>query len=184
VGEMPIVCERPAASRRDAARFSALVQRHYARVYDYLCWLTRDPTIAEDLTQETFARVWQSPPDWRRRNASRAWVMKVALNEFRQHARQRGVEVDSATGSDLPTEPALSPPAVAERAELGQIVRVAVLSLPFHLREVVVLSKLEGLTLREVAEMLEIPLGTVKSRLAKAFTLLREALREWEEEDR
>jgi len=164
--------------------FTRLVDRYHERVYDYLCWLARDATTAADLTEETFLRLWRRPPDPRRPSSQRAYVFRVALNALREHLRGKGVEcapLDEA--AECVPDPDPQPLAQLTQGQMQHAVREAVLALPELQRAVVVLHNLEGLTLREAAEVLEVPIGTAKSRLASGFALLRRALREWKEEE-
>ena len=162
--------------------FNALVDRLHGRIYDYLCWLTRDGALAADLTEETFLKLWQRPPDPRRRSTHRAYAFKVALNLYREHLRRKGIEwapLDDA--AELLPDPGPQPFARLTQGQTQRAVREAALALPELQRAVVVLHNLEGLTLREVADALDVPIGTVKSRLASGFAMLRRALREWKE---
>jgi RNA polymerase sigma-70 factor, ECF subfamily len=161
---------------------TGVIDRSYRVVYDYLCWMTRDASLAADLTEETFLAIWRHPPELRRNRSLRPWVLKVALNAYRQHLRRRGVPSAELTeaAEDVP-DPRPDPLKALTRAEAHQAIRQAVLDLPEPYREVVVLHSLEGLTLREASEALGVPLGTAKSRLATAFARLRCALLSWEE---
>ena len=161
--------------------FEAIARRFYAGVYNYLCWISRDRALAEDLTQETFMRIWEHPPELRHERALKAWVYRVARNEFLQHCRRAGL--DTVPLGDCPEPTVLDPRSPAPevhmaREALRQAVRRAVEKLPDHYREVIVLHNLEGLSLTQVAQVLEIPLGTVKSRRVRAFSLLRRLLAE------
>jgi RNA polymerase sigma-70 factor (ECF subfamily) len=168
----------------DRRLYLTLVERYHARVYDYLCWLCRDERLAEDLTAETFLRLWQHPPNATKRGSLKAYLFKVALNQYRQHLRSRGADLVAIedTGASL-ADPADEPPVALERGALRRGVREAVEKLPDIHRGVVLLHSLEGLTLAEVAEALDIPIGTAKSRLAAAFAMLRRSLREWKEDE-
>ena len=155
----------------------------YQPVYDYLCWLTGDPDVASDLTQETFIRVWRYPPEARDGRVLRAWVFKVARNVHRRHAGAAEPPPVSPEGledslPDLGSEPLLD----VRRAQDIGAVRRAVERLPEAYRQVIVLHNLEGMKLREVAAVLDEPLGTVKSRLATAFRILRRSLQSLEED--
>ncbi len=164
--------------------FVRLVDRFHAAVYDYLCWLTRDTALAADLTEETFLALWKRPPDPRRPGSIRGWLLKVALNAYRQHLRREGAEVESLTEvQDCLPDAGTEPLATLTREEMRRAVQEAVGRLPLLHREVIALHSLQGLTLREAAEVLDIPVGTAKSRLAAGFALLRRALQEWKEEE-
>ena len=172
-------------SAADQRAFSRIVDRFRTGVYDYLCWLTQESTLAADLTAETFVQIWRHPPARRHPGSLRAWVYTVALNTYRQHLRRRRLpEVGLDQAAEAVATGDEAPLSVFERAELQEAVRDAVAALPGLYRAVVVLHSIEGLTLREVAEALEVPLGTAKSRLATAFGLLRRSLQAWKGDDR
>ncbi|HJN18449.1 MAG TPA: RNA polymerase sigma factor [Armatimonadota bacterium] len=160
-----------------------LVDLHHDRVYGHLRLLCGDDALAADLTSETFMQVWLHPPRSRRAGALRAYVFNIAVNQFRQHRRRRGVETVPVDDVDEPVEASDDDPlnALAE-AELSDALASAVEQLPEIHRLVALLHSIEGLTLRETAEILEIPVGTAKSRLNAALKMLRRSLREWKGE--
>jgi RNA polymerase sigma-70 factor (ECF subfamily) len=164
---------------RDRALYERLARRFYAGVYNYLCWISRDTALAEDLTQETFMRVWQNLPEVRSERAVKVWVYRVARNQYLQHRRQGGLKTvaleDCAEAADSRTP---GPELALERRDLCQAVRAAVDELPDACREVIVLHNLEGFPLAQVADVLQVPIGTVKSRRGRAFQMLRELLQE------
>lgn len=167
-----------AAEREGRAKslFEGLARRFYAGVYNYLCWMSRDVTLAEDLTQETFMRIWQHPPELRSRRALKSWVFRVARNEFLQHRRRAGlatVALEDSAGVESAGGPSSDPQMSLEREDLRRALRSAVEKLPDHYREAIVLHNLEGLPLAQIAEVLGVPVGTVKSRRAKALSRLR-----------
>jgi RNA polymerase sigma-70 factor (ECF subfamily) len=176
--------EAAIAARRGAhtkSLFESVARRFYAGVYNYLRWMSRDAGLAEDLTQETFMRIWQHPPELRSQRALKAWVFRVARNEFLQHRRRAGlatVALGDPESVETASGPSSDPQMSLEREDLRRAVRGAVQKLPDHYREVIVLYNLDGLSLAQIAEVLEIPLGTVKSRRAKALTRLRHLLQE------
>ncbi len=161
--------------------FERLARRFYAGVCNYLCWISRDAGLAEDLTQETFMQIWQHPPEMRGERALKAWVFRIARNQYLQHCRRARVEsvLLEDCGESHPADFASSDPHISlEREDLRRAIRDAVENLPDYYREVVVLYNLEGLSLAQIAEVLDIPKGTVKSRRAKALSLLRQLLQE------
>ena len=179
-GELAAV--RLAAQGR--AFFERLARRFYAGVYDYLYWLSQDVDLAEDLTQETFMQIWQHPPELRGERALRAWVFRVARNQYLQHHRRtrgRTVALDDCVDVGHVDWASPDPQVRLEREELREVLRSLLEKLPDMYREVIVLHNLEGLSLGQVAEVLEIPKGTVKSRRAKAFSMLRHLLQKQEE---
>jgi RNA polymerase sigma-70 factor, ECF subfamily len=170
-------CAHMSESRQ--REFENLARRFHAGIYNYLRWLGRDAELAEDLTQETFLKIWKHPPELRSEQALKAWVYKVARNEFLQNQRRRGLtliawedceEAEVFAGVNREAQIRL------EREELARLIQGAVEKLPGALKEVIVLHNLEGLSVQQMAEVLGIPAGTIKSRRAKAISHLRQML--------
>jgi RNA polymerase sigma factor (sigma-70 family) len=159
--------------------YAAVIDALHGPVYGFLLRLCRDSGLAEDMTQETFLAVWQGIGSYQWRSKFKTWVFGIAYHQHLRHRDKRAVETvelvewdrpDQSDRSDLST--------VVAEAEERALVRKAVYGLPDPYREAVCLVHLDGLTYREVAEVLGIPIGTVKSRMNGAFKLLREKLRE------
>ena len=164
--------------RGDARAYELVIDELHAPVHRFLLRLCGDRRDAEDLTQETFLAVWQGIGGYCGRSQFKTWVFGIA---YRQHLRQRDkrtvetvelLESDMSDMSDMST--------VVAEAEERVVIRRAVCGLSNPYREVVCLAHLDGLSYREAAEVLGIPVGTVKSRMNVAFQLLREKLGERE----
>ena len=158
---------------RDACR--DLVRRYHESVYGHLRRLGADPLLAEDLTQETYARAWNRIETLRKATSLRSWLLTIARNQFLQWVRVK--RVDTAAIEDLPEAADRAPTVESDLA-----LRDAVARLEPELQERVALHYFQGLTLREVGAVLETPVGTVKSRIHRALALLR-ALLERQETD-
>jgi RNA polymerase sigma-70 factor (ECF subfamily) len=165
---------------RGAAR--ELVRRHHEGVYGYLRRLGADPAQAEDLTQETYARAWQRIGTLRRAASLRSWLLTIARNEFFQWMRTQHPDVTSPREAPEREDPAPGAHEVLARSQRDRRLRRAVDRLEPDLRETVSLHYFLELSLREVADVLGIPPGTVKSRLNRALGCLR-ALLDKEEAD-
>jgi RNA polymerase sigma-70 factor (ECF subfamily) len=133
-----------------------------------------DTNLAEDAAQEAFIRAWQHLPNYRPRSPFRNWLYRIATNVARDVLRRERETVDVDA---LPlVAPGAGPEETVEGAERGARVRQAVLALPTASRTVLVLREYEGLSYREIADTLNIPIGTVMSRLNYARKRLRESL--------
>ncbi len=133
-----------------------------------------DANLAEDAAQEAFIRAWKHLPNYRPRSPFRNWLYRIATNAARDALRRERETVDV---DDLPlVAPNVGPEEAMEKAERGERVRQAVLALPTASRTVLVLREYEGLSYREIADTLSIPIGTVMSRLNYARKRLRESL--------
>lgn len=130
--------------------------------------LTEDEV--EDTLQETLIRVWRGAAGFRGSAAVSTWACRIALNEAIALLRSQ----KRTTTGEL--KPGPDPEEVLERRQQADLVRRAVMALPVHLRAVVILREFEDLPYRTIAELLEIPVGTVMSRLSKARWQLRRQL--------
>ena len=176
---------------QDAAAFAVLHGRYEAALRRHLDRMVRDAHAAEDLLQEVFLRVWTRAHQFRGRGPFRPWLMKVAtnlaLNYLRSLKRRRERPLEMPADAEDPEDDesyapawmvdasALGPDAVAEQIEQKRILGELVRRLPEGKREVVRLVYEAEMDIREAADALTIPEGTVKSRLHYAVkTLARE----------
>lgn len=156
--------------RRDEFDRTALVHvPELLRVASRLCGST---DAGEDLLQETYLQAWRSFHRFEPGSNCRAWLYKILLFTYSAQKRQRGrrpllVDLDAAGETALGVDVA-TPDTLTKEA-----VRVAFDQLPEHFRTPVVLVDVEGLTYREAAEAMEVPIGTVMSRLSRGRALLR-----------
>jgi len=165
--------------------FDSLVREHKNRIHSYICRLTNDGPDVEDLTQEVFVRAYQSMAAFRRDAAVDTWLYRIATNLVidRYRRRKRGPRWLSLEGEEgepaheLPSEDRFgNPQARVELDDLQLHVQRAIGSLPPRFRAVVLLHDMEGLPYERVAEAVGCPIGTVKSRLFHARSLLRRKL--------
>jgi len=162
------------AQQGDRQAFGELVRRHREGVVNVVYRMCGDANLAEDAAQEAFIRAWQHLPGYRPRSPFRNWVYRIATNVALDVLRREKETVDLDA---LPlVNPGKGPEDAVEGIELGQRVGQAVLALPPASRVVLVLREYEGLSYREIADALGIPIGTVMSRLNYARTRLRQSL--------
>lgn len=165
----------------DGRAFELLVKRHRADLLAFLTRLMGDTTAAEDVAQETFLRLHRSAEKFESSKGLRPWLFSIAANaardHYRYHARRPATSlhaparVGNPEGSTIGAlHPAATetPHARVERAETEQRVRRTVDRMPIHLREILLLSYFQRLSYNEISTALQIPLGTVKSRLHAA----------------
>ena len=175
---------------RDQEAFAILFARHRARVTESLRWAIRDPDLAEDLTQEVFLRIWNRAGQWSGQGSFRGWLFRIAknlsLNQLRSKNRRREQPMETPSPWDEEEEEppvpgwmidraALGPDVALERAEQRRILQDLIDALPEEKREVLQMVYGDEVALREVALRLEIPEGTVKSRLFHARKQLADA---------
>jgi RNA polymerase sigma factor (sigma-70 family) len=154
----------------ERAAFDDLIRRWSGSLHRYALKLSNDPELANDLTQEVWLRVLQGLGKLRDAAQFRAWLFGIAHRTFMDRLRTRyAIPVD--TGVDLDALAAAD--AVGDDEDLERALAAGMASLPIVEREVLTLFYLEELSLADIAGALGIPVGTVKSRLFRARTLLR-----------
>ena len=165
----------------DSQAFASLMARWEAPIQNLCMRMTGDPHRAEDLAQTAFTRVFARRADWQPVGKFSTFLWQIALNlcrdELRRTRRRAECsldEVDESGESGLDFVPSDEPPPdfQAETSERAGLVRQALLKLAPPYREVVVLRHFEQLKFREISEVLGIPEGTAKSRMAEALTQL------------
>ncbi|MGW1149511.1 RNA polymerase sigma factor [Streptomyces sp. NPDC002454] len=157
-----------AVARGDHAAVRALYDKHAAVMLRLIRRISSDREVSEEILQEAWLAVWRSAGGFRGESSVRSWLLGVARRQaHNQLRRSRPCPVELAEAQHVPDPaPSVEDQIVrrAERAELLAAVRL----LPEHLREVLVLVLVEDLAYPEVATVLAIPVGTVKSRMAHA----------------
>jgi RNA polymerase sigma-70 factor (ECF subfamily) len=171
----------------DVAAFEPLVEKYRQRVWRLAFNVLRDREEAWDVAQEAFIRAYQALPSFRGQSAFYTWLYRIVMNVAADRARSRAAQGRAFGTERVPeedwervlTDPAPdqeSPDAAAARAQDRERITKALDTLPEHHRAIIVLSDLQGLSYREIAETLDIPMGTVMSRLHNARKRLRDAL--------
>ena len=157
-----------------SAAFGTLVHRYRKLAISVSYRICGDAALAEDIAQDTFIRVWERLSSYRPGGNFRAWLARIAANMTIDALRRRKPVVDIADLSLAARDP--EPESVALSSERAAAVRAALMRLPTQSRTVLVLREYQALSYREIADALDIPLGTVKSRLSDARQRLREEL--------
>jgi RNA polymerase sigma-70 factor (ECF subfamily) len=172
----------------DESALEELYERWSGPLLSFLYGMCRDRALSEDLMQGVFLKVWRAAPRYQPLAKFSTWLFQIArnhwLNEREKIMRRiRPVSLDGGSRDDdvprLSAAVAAHTPTPPERAlsgELGAHIDTAVAKLPEKLRDVWVLGAAQGLPYKEVSEILEIPVGTVKSRMFQAVRVLREEL--------
>jgi RNA polymerase sigma-70 factor (ECF subfamily) len=165
----------------DLSAFEPLVEKYRQRVWRLAYQILRDREEAWDVAQEAFVRAYQSLPAFRGQSAFYTWMFRIVVNLATDRQRQRGARARALGGEPVPEEewersvadPTADPAGLAARAEQREKIREALDSLPLNYRTIIMLSDVDGLTYREIAQVLRIPMGTVMSRLHNARKRLR-----------
>lgn len=162
------------AQEGDRQAFGTLVFRYQEKVIRVVYRMCGDLALAEDAAQEAFIRAWQRLPKYQHRDVFSAWLYRIAINQALDVLRREQDTVD-VTGIDLAATNTGPEEYVTQRERTAQV-RQAIMALPPASRAALILREYEALSYQEIAEVLEIPLGTVMSRLSYARTRLRELL--------
>ncbi len=178
--------EQCRAGCRDA--FEALIRRYEKPLYNYIRRMVSNVPDAEDLFQETFLRVYKHLDRFRTDAVFRPWLYRIATNACRDHLRRRRrrptVSLDAPGRADgIPlvdrtASPKAGPSQLAGESELAERLGAAVDALSVKHRAVFLMARYDGMPYDEIARVLRIPVGTVKSRMNKAVRVLLTELEE------
>ena len=188
--EQDFIAELKAGSEQ---AFSLLLAQYSQPIYSLIARSLRDPADAADVTQEVFVKVFRNISSFHGEASLRTWIYRIALHEasnqrrwWNRHKQKEltiDAEVENDEGeifcmADALTANDASPYECAARAQIGERVVAALRTIPEAFREAVILREIEGFGYDEIAEMLHVNLGTVKSRLTRGRSALREALQQ------
>lgn len=161
----------------DKRAFDLLFGRYQHKILNLVARYLRDPQEVEDVTQEAFIKAFKALPRFRGESAFYTWLYRIAINTAKNHLvaksrRPPGTDVDVADaefmeGADFLKEEE-SPDAVLARDELSRAIDEAIGQLPEDLRSAVTLREFDGLTYEQIAEIMDCPVGTVRSRIFRA----------------
>ncbi len=174
------------AKNGDLDAFNRLVLDYQDMLYNTAYRILSDPALAADATQEAFISAFRKLKSYRG-GSFKAWLLRIVTNacydELRRMKRRPTTSLEPLTDDDEEmespqwlTDPTASPEKQLETFELEKAIQHCIEALPPDFRTVVVLTDIQGLDYKEVAEAIKKPLGTIKSRLARARLRLRECL--------
>ncbi|MEP6742855.1 MAG: sigma-70 family RNA polymerase sigma factor [bacterium] len=172
----------------DAEAFGEIVQRWERRIFALAFGMLGREEDARDATQETFLAAFRNLRAFRGEAKVSSWLHRIAVNQCITRQRrakvrkESGLEEEEKHAGSFSAPLSYSPAGVVEGRERTAAVRRAVNSLPLDLRQVVVMKEFEELTFREIADALDVPLSTVKSRLYTALRQLQMRLRKYNSE--
>ena len=177
-GRDPHRREKRLEEQNKQARFEETIMPHLDAAYNLARWLTRNEHDAEDVAQDAVLRAFKFFDGFRGGN-SRAWLLSIVRNttytwlqKNRKHEITTVFSEEKHDVEDLASNPEVL---LLKTADHQEIIR-AVEQLPVEFREVIILRELEGISYKEIAEMSDVPLGTVMSRLARARKQLQRSL--------
>jgi len=168
----------------DVAAFEPLVEKYRQRVWRLAYQVLHDREDAWDCAQEAFVRAFHSLPSFRGQSAFYTWLFRITVNLATDRHRARGAQARAFGAERVPEEewerttadPGARPDQAAARVEQRARIRQALDALPPKARTIIMLSDVEGLSYREIAEVLNCPIGTVMSRLHNARKRLKALL--------
>jgi RNA polymerase sigma-70 factor (ECF subfamily) len=169
----------------DPEAFAEVYREYESTVYNLALRMAGDPFDAADLTQDAFLRIHRHLGKFRGRSSLKTWIFRVALNHCRSRLGRRRLPTRSLEPEEGELAPQIPDPrrTPEERAlarDEGRRVAAALARIPIQFREAVVLRDLQELTYEEIAEVLGVRIGTVRSRIARGRRRLREVLEEEE----
>ncbi len=165
----------------DPEAFDEIYGRYGTMVYQLALRMSGDPVLAEDLSQDVFVRVFRHLGKFRGKSSLKTWVYRVALNCCRSRLSRKTrrarpfVDVEDETFESVPS-PREGTDARVVRRETGELLETALAQLPVAFREAVVLRDICDLAYDEIAQVLDVRIGTVRSRIARGRDRLRREL--------
>jgi RNA polymerase sigma-70 factor (ECF subfamily) len=173
--------------RGDKAAFDLLVSKYQRKIFRLLSRLIRDAAEVEDVAQEAFIKAYRALPNFRGDSAFYTWLYRIAINTAKNHLVSQGRRAPTSTETEIEDAETFddgehlrdlnTPEAMLASRQVADAVNRAVERLPEDLRTAVVLRELEGLSYEEIAETMNCPIGTVRSRIFRAREAIAEELR-------
>ena len=173
--------------RGDKRAFDLLVAKYQRKIFRLLSRLIRDPGEIEDVAQEAFIKAYRALPNFRGDSAFYTWLYRIAINTAKNHLVAQGRRAPTSTEAEVEDAENFddadglrdvnTPDAMMMSRQVGDAVNRAIERLPEDLRTAIVLRELEGLSYEEIAESMNCPIGTVRSRIFRAREAIANELR-------
>jgi RNA polymerase sigma-70 factor, ECF subfamily len=167
----------------DLSAFDTLVKRWEKKIQGAVFRIMGSGEDARDLAQETFLRAYRGLPTFKSEARFSSWLYQIALNLCRDRLRQRRGKImlsiedlDPATAARIDRSSAATAQDLVEARDTSRLVSGAMAAIPEEQREVIVLKEYQGLTFQEIADTLDVPVSTVKTRLYRGLVQMREHL--------
>ena len=175
----------------DVRAFEMLVVKYQRRIERLIGRMVRDVDIVQDIAQETFIRAYRALPQFRGESAFYTWLYRIAVNTAKKSLMDmkrdplvtesalasRDEEGDETSRVENELTDGETPEALLASKEIGQVVNAAIEALSEDLRQAITLREIEGLSYEEIAEVMNCPIGTVRSRIFRAREAIAERLR-------
>jgi RNA polymerase sigma-70 factor (ECF subfamily) len=179
------------AKRGDTKAFEMLVIKYQRRIERLIARMVRDVDLVQDIAQESFIRAYRAMPQFRGESAFYTWLYRIAVNTAKkalvdlkrdplvtESARASANDDDDETSRvERELTDGETPEAVLASKEIAQAVNAAIEALSEDLRQAITLREIEGLSYEEIAELMNCPIGTVRSRIFRAREAIAQRLR-------
>ena len=168
-----------ASAAGELEAFGELVRRHQDFVYGAVLRVVKNPTVAEDISQDCFLRAYRALPDFRGDSQVRSWLYRIATNlALNAVTRRREYPTEVLPESSARLES--GPERQAERRELAEALGEAIQQLPDDLQRPLVLREMQHMSYEDIAHELDLPLNTVRTRIFRARRALQSHMSEWQ----
>jgi RNA polymerase sigma-70 factor (ECF subfamily) len=169
-----------AAQAGDRVAFKSIYEHYEDRIFNLIYYSIGDRAAAQDVLQIVFLKAYRGLAGFRFESSLGTWIYRIAINECQNQNRRHGYEhvpIEAVLGTGEEIDPGAPPDELHLTDERREIIGDALLALAPHLRTVIVLRYVDGLSYKEIASVLECSAGTVASRLNRALCQLEERLR-------
>ena len=173
--------------RGEKSAFDLLVSKYQRKIFRLLSRLIRDQAEVEDVAQEAFIKAYRALPNFRGDSAFYTWLYRIAINTAKNHLVSQGRRAPTTTEADIEEAETFddgdhlrdlnTPDSMLLSKQVGEAVNRAIDQLPEDLRTAIVLREIEGLSYEEIAESMNCPIGTVRSRIFRAREAIAQELR-------
>ena len=180
-----ILVER--VQRGDKQAFGLLVSKYQRKLVRLLSRLIRDPAEVEDIAQEAFIKAYRALPSFRGDSAFYTWLYRIGINTAKNYLAAQGRRAPTSTGLDSEDAEDFeegeqlrdnnTPERILMSKQIGNTVNAAMAALPEDLRTAITLREIEGLSYEEIAQIMDCPIGTVRSRIFRAREAISEKLK-------
>jgi RNA polymerase sigma-70 factor (ECF subfamily) len=173
--------------RGEKGAFDLLVTKYQRKIFRLLSRLIRDPAEVEDVAQEAFVKAYRALPNFRGESAFYTWLYRIAINTAKNHLVSQGRRAPTTTEADIEEAETFddgdhlrdlnTPDSMLLSKQVAEAVNRAIEQLPEDLRTAIVLREIEGLSYEEIAESMNCPIGTVRSRIFRAREAIAQELK-------